>query len=297
MDQLRPNSAQMELKDLKGNLKQALKQSGALDSIRARMRKDFISSMQGEEYLHHGNGSGGKMAAVNFSLNDKVLYSIIYHTLRARNLINSLSVFSVEVGFDTQTQAKLTENDILQILNMGGSQTALYNSIIKNKNGSGVGTTNSELYNNTILYAIVSECIKRGHTAVSSASVQTDELANEEDVTSTTTTTAAAAARRSTGGGGGGGYANSSSSLSSTATTITGNDQFYGMKESLDEQLRDIRASFMHRREAERDIPNRTIEDRMYQLSYAIRTECENQFKAEHGVLFLPVLINVYVMI
>ena len=62
---------------------------------------------------------------------------------------------------------------------------------------------------------------------------------------------------------------------------------FGTIKESLDIHLKDIKSSYLIKREIEREIPTRTIEERMYQLCNNVRLDCENKFKTDHEYMYL----------
>lgn len=235
----------MNVKDLKQNLKQALRQSGVVDNIRAQMRKEFISSMQQTTNQHIYSNA--------LNINDKILYSIVYHTLRARNLTHSLSVFSAEVGFDAHTNGKLSEFDILQSLRIDGTKTSLYKAVMSHATSENTANCNPQNAP-SILGCIIKECILNQNANTCTMGVQTDDITHPLSP----------------------GYNPAMASQS----------QFYDIKESLDHTIRDIRSSYSHKKKIEEELPSRSIEERMFTLRQAIRDEMESNFKVEHEKLY-----------
>ena len=111
------------LKELKSNLRDNLKQSGVLNTVKAHIRKEFISNM-------YPGGKKSLQPANNLTpLFERALFSSIYHCLKAKRLINTLSVFAAESGIENQSP--LSELDILQALQFG-SRSSLYHRHWKN---------------------------------------------------------------------------------------------------------------------------------------------------------------------
>ena len=96
----------VSLKQLKSHLKDALKKSGVVDNVKAQIRKEFIANLATE--------NGSMKSQKNFSLRDRAIFSVIYHSLRKKGFAHTLSVFAAECGFDRSPA--LTEPDIVQAL-------------------------------------------------------------------------------------------------------------------------------------------------------------------------------------
>ena len=245
-------SISMELKDLKHNLKIALKQSGAVDSIKAQMRKEFIASMNTTQSFSPPSSSG-------HSLEDKLLYSIVYHTLKARGLTHSVSVFSAEVGFDSSSQnnSKLTEFDIANYLNIAGTHKP---STTKHDASCGDGDSDGNKENTGNFSTVDSS--RKGATILESI---LDQLGKKHAGGSTTTS------------------AQTDDELAGGSSV----HQFYHIKQSLNDHLKDIRTTYSIRKDLEREVPSITVEERMMQLSSTIRSECEAKFRNDHEHLYV----------
>lgn len=106
------------LKQLKVNLKDALKKSGVLNSVKAQIRKEFITSLS----EHHSGQSTRKKQAPD--LRERLSLSVVYHFLQNRNYNHALSVFAAECGLDSKN-AWLSEMDIIKSLQFG-SKSEVY---------------------------------------------------------------------------------------------------------------------------------------------------------------------------
>ena len=84
------------LKELKSNLKENLKKSGVLNTVKAHIRKEFISNM-------YPGGRKSLQPSSNITpLFERALFSSIYHCFKARGMMNTLSVFIAESGINIQ---------------------------------------------------------------------------------------------------------------------------------------------------------------------------------------------------
>lgn len=119
------DSGIVSLKQLKTNLKDALRKSGAVDAVKAQIRKEFISNLS--------NGSDKTSSRVVRSLQDRAILSAIYHSLKKRGCVHSLSVLAAECGFDHSPV--LSELDIVQALQFG-TVSNLYKAVTEKENGS-----------------------------------------------------------------------------------------------------------------------------------------------------------------
>lgn len=200
---------QISRKELKNNLISALKTSGALNSVKAQLRKEFIESITKSHTLPKNSNN-------DITLKSRILYSIVYHFLRSRHLLHSASVYSAETGLDSSTV--LSERDIV--------------------NGLGLGTSTS-------IYKAVNSVLS-SELPVSVFEQLIDESCARFRVTCMTTC---------------------------TQTDVSGP----GVREALETQMKDIRVSYLHRREAERLLPTKTIEERMI----AYQRECEERFRKD----------------
>ena len=106
------------LKQLKVNLKDALKKSGVLNSVKAQIRKEFITSLSD----HHSGQSARRKQAPD--LRERLSLSVVYHFLQHRNYNHALSVFAAECGLDSKN-AWLSEMDIIKSLQFG-SKSEVY---------------------------------------------------------------------------------------------------------------------------------------------------------------------------
>lgn len=105
------NNPDFSLKELRSNLKDTLRKSGALDTVKAQIRKEFISglSKQAPKTPYLSNNE--------VNLRDRTVLSTAYHLLKSRNLHHSLSVFTAESGIDSKCLL-LSEIDIVYSLNL-----------------------------------------------------------------------------------------------------------------------------------------------------------------------------------
>lgn len=99
----------LSLKKLRLNLKENLKKSGVLDTVKAQIRQEFINSLT----LREQADKKKKPSAVE--INDRIIYSCIYHLLKNRKLLNAISVFVAECGLDPK-YSLLSESDLAQLM-------------------------------------------------------------------------------------------------------------------------------------------------------------------------------------
>lgn len=105
-------SATQSLKQLKANLKDALRKSGVLNSVKAQIRREFILGLS-DKHLSKFNHTDATL-----DLRERLSLSVIYHFLRDRNFNHSMSVFAAECGLDSKS-AWLSEVDIVRSLKFG----------------------------------------------------------------------------------------------------------------------------------------------------------------------------------
>lgn len=159
------------LKELKTNLKCAFKKTGVLDSVKAQIRKEFISSLTDKFPKGKGFSESG------LDLRERLSLSIIYHFLKHRNYNHSVSVFAAECGLDSKS-AWLSEMDIVRSLQFG-TQTDIYRLIVDKENQN--DSNNSALHErkqsvfDILLDHLSSDKSKRINTEIS---VQTENSLN-----------------------------------------------------------------------------------------------------------------------
>jgi oral-facial-digital syndrome 1 protein len=98
-------------KQLKQLLKENFAKSGTLQVIKAKLRKEFIQNLT-KKQLKTEN------AATATSLEDKILFSLIFHYLKKKSFYNSISVFLAESGLENERNI-VTENDIVNMIRIG----------------------------------------------------------------------------------------------------------------------------------------------------------------------------------
>lgn len=128
---------QVSLKQLKENLRSALKQSGCLTNVKAQIRKEFIQSITGTGPSILSKTRLVESDSLNSSkrpgdLHDRVVYSLIYNYLSGRKLVNTLSVYVAEYGsYDTKSFL-LSPIDIIATLQLGSS-SAVYKEVMNHE--------------------------------------------------------------------------------------------------------------------------------------------------------------------
>ena len=118
------------LKELKTNLKNALRKSGVLDTVKAQIRKEFIVGLT--EKLPVRGIQPSKISGQVLNLRERLSLSVIYHFLKQRNFNNSLSVYAAECGLDSKA-AWLSEMDIVKSMQFG-TQTDVYRAVAEKEN-------------------------------------------------------------------------------------------------------------------------------------------------------------------
>ena len=113
------------LKGLKDGLREVLRANGAIGSVKAQLRKEFISEMS---KCMKPLGSDLKFST---SIIDRVLYSTIHNFLLQRGMLNSLSVFTAESGHDSKDYL-FSDMDIVSLLSIN-TQSSVYKYISSDK--------------------------------------------------------------------------------------------------------------------------------------------------------------------
>jgi hypothetical protein len=200
-------STHVSVKELRDNLKEALRKSGALNSVKAHIRKEFIS----------GLSQSGRPKSVDNSLKSQLQYSIVYHHLKSAGLNHTLSVYVAESGHDTSKV--LPERDILSTLKVGNTFSIHSDSAVRFADG--------EKCRDSVLGSVM-VAVSTAFRNTSECSVQTDNAGP-------------------------------------------------GVRELLDNQIRDLQTSYLTQRESERLMPSKTIEERMI----AYQRECEERMRRD----------------
>jgi hypothetical protein len=160
------------LKQLKVNLKDALRRSGVLDSVKAQIRKEFIGGLTGQLPVKANSHADGKL-----DLRERLSLSVIYHFLRHRNFTHALSVFAAECGLDSKA-AWLSEIDIVRSLQFG-TQTEIYKAVSEKENQSNDTDDTSLQSGQSVFDALLSHLSSDiGRGTVTEISVQTDDATN-----------------------------------------------------------------------------------------------------------------------
>lgn len=211
------------LKKLKSDLKDALKQSGVLDTVKAQIRKEFISSLSNSgkigAILQSVDDAGNtvKLGGVrHVDLKSRLALSAAYHLMRKRGMVHSLSVFAAESGLDSKASL-LSESDIVSSLNVNGS-SPLYKAILQ---ASKAATEMPDKENNapekaSVIELMFEHCFSMIQKGGRDSAVQTD--------------------------------------LQSIGDSP---------REALDAAVRDLRTSYATRLDAERSVPVKGIEERL----------------------------------
>lgn len=162
----------LTLKDLKTNLKDALRKSGAVNTVKASLRREFISNLRNQ----NGNSKSNNNSKVfnDASLRERIMLSTLYHSLKSRGMSHSLSVFVAECGMESGSA--LTEIDIVQGLNFGTSSDiyTLTHEYNKEKENSSSSNIHSSKFDSSILDLLVDQCCKKLQTPSAETSAQTE---------------------------------------------------------------------------------------------------------------------------
>ena len=102
---------------------------------------------------------------------ERALFSSIYHCLKAKRLINTLSVFAAESGIENQSP--LSELDILQALQFG-SRSSLYMAVKKKVENKGVDE-NSPSHEQSVLEMMITDGVSKLKNGSCDAICQTDQ--------------------------------------------------------------------------------------------------------------------------
>ena len=98
------------------------------------------------------------------------MYSCIYHLLKQRKLVHSLSVYSAEVGFDSKS-AILTEEDVVKALNLG-VDSPVYQAVVNNVDNGSTSTEDGERRN--VLDLLIENTYRLSNNNRVDMAIQTD---------------------------------------------------------------------------------------------------------------------------
>jgi hypothetical protein len=150
-------ATQMSAKELRDNIKEALRKSGALDTVKAQIRREFIESIGS-----HDKALKGKHQTKDNSIQTRIVLSLIFHFLKEKCWNHSLSVFVAEAGL--QMSSVLTYEDILHGLNYGKKSKVMNN----------LNDQNSERVQPTLLEVLIQESGFHSNVHTLSTSIQTE---------------------------------------------------------------------------------------------------------------------------
>jgi oral-facial-digital syndrome 1 protein len=147
----------MSLKELKNNLKDAMRKSGAVHSVKAQLRSEFIANLTDP----YGKAERASTFAAS-NLRERLMLSALYNSLRARGMKHACSVFVAECGMDKNST--LTAMDIVEGLNFGYASDVYKAVEAADKEG-----TMSNVFD-----LLMNETCKRLQTSSSETSIQTE---------------------------------------------------------------------------------------------------------------------------
>eukprot|EP00981_Chlorochromonas_danica_P014443 scaffold8015_cov165-Ochromonas_danica.AAC.1 len=104
-----PVSDTLSLAEFRDALKENLKSSDALSSIKAQIRKTFIKGL-----VQQGGSTGKSKKSQEIVLKDRMVMSAVHHFLKHRGLHGTVSVYMAESGLESN-QTILTEVDIARL--------------------------------------------------------------------------------------------------------------------------------------------------------------------------------------
>jgi oral-facial-digital syndrome 1 protein len=109
--ELQKQSEEFSSKQLKQLLKENFAKSGTLQVIKAKLRKEFIQNLT-KKQLKTDN------ATTATSLEDKILFSLVFHYFKKKSFFNSISVFLAECGLENDRNI-VSEKDIVNMIRIG----------------------------------------------------------------------------------------------------------------------------------------------------------------------------------
>lgn len=154
------------VKQLRVNLKNTLQKSGVLSTVKAQIRQEFINGLTSKTR---------ESAPTSLDMNDRIMFSSVYHLLRNRRMVNTISVFSAESGLDPKLSI-ISEKDIVEMVKFNGlSRTYKYlESSIHATNSANTDSLNHpEDDRKSLLDVMMKFCLSAGE-GTKEMSVQTE---------------------------------------------------------------------------------------------------------------------------
>lgn len=99
----------LTLKQLKSNLRETLRKSGVLDTVKAQVRNEFIHGLGTKSVKDRSN------SVIGNDIRERFTHSLVYHLMKNRDLKNSISVYLAECGLDPKNYL-LAEKDLIQLV-------------------------------------------------------------------------------------------------------------------------------------------------------------------------------------
>ena len=159
------------LKQLKVNLKDALRKSGVLNSVKAQIRREFIVGLSDKL-----PSKLGAQASDNLDLRERLSLSVIYHFLQQRSFNHALSVFAAECGLESKS-AWLSELDIVRSLQFG-THSAVCKQIIDKEDKTINVVTGRIQKRNSVFDVLLNHLSSDTGRGVTEISVQTENSAH-----------------------------------------------------------------------------------------------------------------------
>lgn len=157
------------LKQLKINLKDALRKSGVLNSVKAQIRREFVIGLSDKL-----PSKLNTVASDNLDLRERLCLSVIYHFLQQRNFNHALSVFAAECGLESKS-AWLSEVDIVRSLQFG-THSEVFKQITAKENK--VIDVNSKQKRTSVFDILLNHLSSDTDRGVTEISVQTENSAH-----------------------------------------------------------------------------------------------------------------------
>ena len=162
----------LSLKELKKNIRHALQKSGALNTVKAQIRREFVEGFKDFSQQSKHN--------YNYKLWDRILLSVIYHHFKHLKLEHTLSVFVAESGFDSR--ALIDVMDIPMSLNFG-TESKIFRILQEDRNEIGrylddedgiAEYDNIKQKSKSVLELLMNECCANSRKLCTETSCQTD---------------------------------------------------------------------------------------------------------------------------
>lgn len=152
----------LSIKQLKENLKETLEKSGVKGTIKSQIRKEFIKGLSGK------SSQEALLQQQSLDIQEKILFSLIYHVFINRNMVNTLSVFVPESGINPK-MSLVSEKDIKKLIkyNHISNMYDRFNSSKENQSAD---------KRHTMLDYILQFCLTMNQNIQKEIAVQTDVI-------------------------------------------------------------------------------------------------------------------------